>query len=74
MDLRTAKKGEAYGRWNVVRGAAKDNHGRTRVVVSCVCGAEAIVLESALVNGHTTGCKKVACRNAHKPSDAPSEG
>jgi hypothetical protein len=54
--------GDRFSRWSVVRSAAKDQHGRSRTVVRCICRTEAIVLVDALTRGNTKGCKSVLCR------------
>ncbi len=62
------QKNQRYGRWSVVRAAARDSHGRLRAVVRCLCGTEAIVLENALRRGNTSGCKSVTCRKSWEAS------
>lgn len=64
----SVSKNQRYGRWLVVRDAARDEHGRARVVVRCVCGTEAIVLSNALQRGNTNGCRSVTCRKQFESS------
>lgn len=63
-----------WGRWQVVRPASNDSHGRARTVVRCVCGTEAIVLNHALQSGNTKGCRSVTCRNAWEASQTKEPG
>lgn len=56
------ERNSRWGRWQVVRPAAKDQRGRARSVVRCICGTEAIVLDHALKRGNTRGCRSVTCR------------
>ena len=66
-------RGSRWGRWQVVRPAAKDSMGRARSVVRCVCGTEAIVLDHALTRGNTKGCRSVSCRRQWEEANTPKE-
>lgn len=62
-----------WGRWQVVRAAARDNIGRSRSVVRCICGSEAIALNHALKRGNTKGCRSVTCRKGWETTQTPKE-
>lgn len=68
------ERNSRWGRWQVVRPAAKDHLGRARTVVRCICLTEAIVLNHALKRGNTTGCRSVTCRKNWEASQKKDPG
>lgn len=67
------ERGSRWGRWQVVRPAARDQLGRVRSVVRCICGTEAIVLNHALKTGNTKGCRSVTCRKGWEATQVKKE-
>lgn len=62
-----------WGRWQVVRPGASDSLGRSRSVVRCICGSEALVLNHALKKNNTTGCRSALCRKKWEDANKPRE-
>lgn len=71
MSITDVQRGQKFVRWTVVRSASRDDRGRTRTVVRCICGTEAIVLDDALKRGNTNGCRSVTCRKQHEALHGP---
>lgn len=69
----TVEPNSRWSRWQVVRSASRDQLGRARSVVKCICESEAIVLNDALVRGNTKGCRSATCRKSWEEAQAPKE-
>ena len=48
--------GQTFGLWQVIAPAERNAQGRKQYLCRCACGNERIVLESALLSGHSKSC------------------
>ncbi len=48
--------GRMFCKWHVLAPTERDKRGRKQYLCRCVCGTERVVVESALLNGHSKSC------------------
>ena len=48
--------GQIFGKWQVLAPVERNRRGRKQYLCRCACGKESVIVESALLNGHTRSC------------------